>query len=113
VSSQVRSFTRYNQAALKLLGKEIELNRKLKKITAAALAERCGISRPTLRRVERGEPSVEIGIVFEVASIVGVKLFNSDDPRDLKKEFGHVKDKVALLPESVRTKKRKEPNDAF
>lgn len=68
-----RSYSRYAQMALKLLGKEIETGRKSKRITAESLAQRCGISRPTLRKIERGEPTVEIGVVFEAAAIVGIK----------------------------------------
>lgn len=108
-----RSYSRYAQEALKLLGKEIELARKSKKITAKALAERCGISRPTLRKVERGEATVEIGVVFEAAAILGIKLFDSENVKGLHTQFIHASEKVALLPQSVRLKGRKEPDDAF
>lgn len=113
MSSIVRSYSGYTQAALTLLGKEIEFNRKLKKINAQALADRCGISRPTLRKIERGEPNVEIGIVFEAAAIVGVKLFNSDSRQSIDVSLSHLNDKIALLPESVRLKSSKESDDAF
>lgn len=108
-----RAYSIYTKEALKLLGKEIELKRKSKKITAGELAERCGITRVTLRKIERGEPTTEIGSVFEAASIVGVKLFESENARELQKAFSQVSDKVALLPQSVRRKASKESDDAF
>lgn len=108
-----RSYSRYAQEALRLLGKEIELARKSKRITAEVLAERCGISRPTLRKVERGEPTVEIGVAFEAAAIVGIKLFESESSKGLHTQFLHASEKVALLPQSVRLKGRREPSDAF
>ncbi len=108
-----RPYSRYSQDALRLLGKEIELARKTKRLTAAVLVERCGISRPTLRKIERGEPTVEIGIVFEVAAIVGVKLFASEDLRSLHSRYIHSSEKAALLPRTVRSKRNRERDDAF
>ena len=113
MSSVVRTYSGFTKAALALLGKEIEFNRKLKKINAQALADRCGISRPTLRNIERGAPSVEIGTVFEAAAIVGVKLFNSSSRQSIDISLNHLNDKIALLPESVRLKTSKKINDAF
>lgn len=108
-----RSYSRYSLEALLLLGKEIELARKSKKITAEALSERCGISRVTLKKIERGEPTTEIGIVFEAASIVGIKLFGAENTQTLHSDFIHTSDKVALLPQSVRIKKTKVSSDDF
>jgi len=42
----------------------------------AGLASRAGISRALLRRIERGDPSCSIGVVFEVATIGGSSLFD-------------------------------------
>ena len=108
-----RSYSRYTIEALKLLGKEIELARKSKKITAEALSERCGISRVTLRKIERGEVTTEIGVVFEAAAIVGVRLFGAENTQSLHSAFIHTTDKLALLPQSVRIKATKAGNDAF
>ena len=96
MSTIPRSYSRYTLEALLLLGKEIELARKSKKITAEALSERCGISRVTLRKIERGESTTEIGTVFEAASIVGVKLFGAENTQTLHSTFLHTTDKVAL-----------------
>ena len=45
-------------------------------MTAADLASRAGISRAMLRRIGRGDPGRSIGVVFEVATIGGLSLFD-------------------------------------
>ncbi|GAB6058285.1 hypothetical protein JCM31598_14020 [Desulfonatronum parangueonense] len=66
------------------------------------LADRAGISRTTLRKIESGDMKCEIGLVFEVAALVGVPLFaNTSLPlHDLRE---HIEAKIALLPQSVRS----------
>jgi len=64
---------------VRLLGTEIARERKRLRVTAADLAERARISVMTLRKVERGEPSVAIGIVFEVAVLLGIDLLGTPD----------------------------------
>ena len=54
---------------------------------------------------EKGDLKCEIGVVFEVATIVGVKLFEADDSA-LSKHLRQTKDKLALLPKSVRRKSK-------
>lgn len=51
---------------LKTVGENIKLARLRRKITATMLAERAGISRVTLRRVEDGESSVTMAIYANV-----------------------------------------------
>ena len=113
MSTKQRSYSRYTLEALRLLGKEVEIARKSKKLTAQGLSERCGISRVTLRKIERGEATTEIGVVFEAATVVGVRLFEIEDVRGLRSAFVHATDKSALLPRSVRSKKTKTGDDAF
>lgn len=43
-------------------------------MTGEGLSKRAGISRRTLQKIERGDPKCEIGLVFEVANLVGVNL---------------------------------------
>ncbi len=51
---------------LSLLGANIKLARKRRKLTSIQVAERAGIDRGTLREVERGNPSVSMGAYFNV-----------------------------------------------
>lgn len=113
MSRLTRTYSRYVAEALALLGKEIELARKQKKITAQSLAERCGISRPTLRKIERGDPTVEIGVAFEAAAIVGIRLFNSESLHSLSEKRALKTEHIALLPDRIRQKAFKESDDAF
>ena len=74
-----RSYSRVTRQALSMLGKLIRVSRAERGLTAQELADRAGISRTTLSSIEKGAPGPEIGIVFEVASIVGVRLFDHDE----------------------------------
>ncbi|EDZ65436.1 hypothetical protein NOC27_2116 [Nitrosococcus oceani AFC27] len=75
------------------------------------IADRAGISRGLLQRIEKGDLKCEIGAVFEVATIVGIKLFEADETT-LTKHLRRTEDKLALLPKSIR-KKSKTVRDDF
>jgi len=94
-----------------MLGKLIRVGRVEQGLTAQDLANRAGISRTTLSTIEKGAPGPEIGIVFEVASLVGVHLFDYDE-RNLQMHTAHLNEKLTLLPKSVRHK-AKEFDDDF
>ena len=106
-----RAYSRPSLEALALLGKLIQLARKQRRMTAAELAERTGISRSTLQRIEKGDPKVEIGIMFEAATLVGVPLFDAGAGR-LSDKIERANDKLALLPKSIH-KPAPKVNDAF
>ena len=95
-----RTYSRYTRDALTLLGHLIRVARKEQKMTLQEVADRVGISRGLLQRIEKGDPRCEIGVAFEVAAIVGVHLF--DGPAALGTHLRHAEDKLALLPKSVR-----------
>ncbi len=97
-----RSYSRVTREALLVLGKLIRVNRTDRGLTAQELADRAGISRTTLFNIEKGSPGPEIGIVFEVASIVGIRLFDYDERNTLKERMTHLDEKLTLLPKSVR-----------
>ena len=101
--SSTRAYSRYSRDAIELLGGLIRAARKERRQTAQDLADRAGISRGLLQRIEKGDPKCGIGAVFEVAAIVGVKLFESDE-RFLSSRLSQTRDKLALLPKSVRKK---------
>lgn len=60
------------QKILNQLGENIRLALKRRKITQTMLAERTGISKPTLRNITRGEPSVSIGHYLRVLAVLGL-----------------------------------------
>jgi transcriptional regulator with XRE-family HTH domain len=109
--SITRTYSRYSRDATTLLGSMIREARKERKLTAQELADRAGISRGMLQRIERGDLKCEIGAVFEVATIVGLKLFDADEST-MTRHLRQTLDKLALLPKSVR-KKVKTVRDDF
>ena len=106
-----RPYSRYSREAAVMLGQLIRLARTGHKLTFEELAERAGISRGLLHRMEKGDPGCAIGSVFEVAAIVGVRLFDADQPT-LAKGVASNEATLALLPKSVR-KSTKPVNDDF
>jgi transcriptional regulator with XRE-family HTH domain len=102
--SSVRTYSRYSREAVSLLGKLIRSARSERKMTAVEVSERAGISRGLLQRIEKGEMTSEIGAVFEVAVIVGIKLFDVDES-GLNRLARQTEDKLTLLPKSVHKKK--------
>lgn len=92
------------QEATLLLGQSIQIARKNKKQTEAELSERAGISKTTLRKIESGNLNCEIGIVFELATLVGINLFDSDENTQ-RKNMEHSYTQLMLLPKSIRKKK--------
>lgn len=100
--NKLRTFSRYSTSAVSLLGKAIQLGRKQRKWSAQELAQRAGIARGTLIKIEKGDMACEIGLVFELAALVGVRLFN-EDQAGLGAEISRMEDKLALLPKSIRS----------
>jgi hypothetical protein len=107
---QARAFSRYSQEAALLLGQAIRRGRIERKLTATALAERAGLSRGLVQRIEKGDPGCAIGAVFEAAAVVGVRLFDADE-RALTGKLGESAATLALLPKSVRVPRPKAEDD--
>jgi transcriptional regulator with XRE-family HTH domain len=82
----------------------IRINRIERKLSVTQLAERAGVSRDMIQRIEKGDPRCGIGIVFEAAAIVGVPLFEADRGQ-LTMRVDEQEEKLRLLPKSVRTAK--------
>lgn len=57
---------------LALLGQRIRAARKRQGVSAVAASEAAGISRVTLHRIERGEPTVAVGAWVAVAGALGL-----------------------------------------
>lgn len=96
-----RSYSRYSREAVSLLAGLIRTARKERKLTAQEVAERAGISRGLLLRIEKGDMKCEIGVVFEVATLVGLILFDTDETT-LTRQRRQIEDKLTLLPKSMR-----------
>jgi len=94
--------------ALRKLGHDIKDARRRRRIPMAIVAQRASISKPTLIRVERGDPSVSIGSYATVLFVLGMaeRLADLVDPKN---------DPVGLqleeenLPQRIRGVRKKKP----
>lgn len=98
--------------AAQLLGARVRLARRERGWTLRELAERVGVTAPTMRKVERGDPTVALGVAFEAAVLTGVPLFHEDRAR-LRLEAGRVEDRLAVLPQLVRKPVATDADDDF
>ena len=71
------------QKQLEQVGEQIRLARMRRRYSAKMIAERAGISRATLWKVEKGDPGVAIGIYAKVLAAIGlphdIELLAKDD----------------------------------
>jgi transcriptional regulator with XRE-family HTH domain len=111
--SVTRSYSRYTEDAITLFSGLIRAARLERKLSAQEVAERAGISRSMLQRMEKGDLKCEVGAVFEVATIVGVNLFNAEPSSfTLARHIKQTEEKLTLLPQKSR-KKTKVVDDDF
>lgn len=61
------------------LGTEIARVRRERRWSQSELAERIGVSLGTVRAVERGVPSVTLGVAFEAAGVLGIDLLGGTE----------------------------------
>src|ERR1022692_5323930 len=91
--------------ALRKLGHDLKDARRRRRIPMAIAAERASISKPTLIKVERGDPGVSVGSYATVLFVMGMadRLADLVDPKN---------DPVGLqldeerLPQRIRLKRR-------
>lgn len=71
------------QKLLSNLGENLRLARLRRKLSTEQVAERAGISRPTLVQIEKGEPTVAMGNYVKVLAVLGLEkdiaLIGNDD----------------------------------
>jgi len=78
------------------LGKRIRAQRKSLRVSAVAAAESAGMSRVTLHRIERGEPSVTMGAWLNAVTALGMNLSLDSRPAALSNAANE--DKPGWLP---------------
>jgi transcriptional regulator with XRE-family HTH domain len=96
-----RSYSRYSMEAVRLLGQSIRLARIDRKLTVEELAERAGLSRGLVQRIEKGDMGCAIGAAFEAAAIVGVRLFDANQST-MTAAIASNERILTLLPQAVR-----------
>lgn len=93
-------------AALSKLGRDISVARRRRRLTAAMMAERLGTSRPTYQKVERGDPSVAMGVYAMALYTLGLGAPLADLADPAGDDQGLLLE-IEQLPQRVRP--RKEP----
>lgn len=107
---RTHSFSPATVEAARLLGARIQVGRQERRWSVQELADRVGVSRTTMHKIERGDVTVSLGVAFEAAAVVGVPLFDEDRSRR-GLELRRFEDRLALLPKRVR--KLSKVNDDF
>ena len=93
----------HTRRTLETLAAMIAAARKERKMSQSELARRLGVSRLTVRAIEKGAPTVALGTVFEAAVIVGIPLL-ADDPRELDRLATSIAAIARVLPARGRGK---------
>lgn len=101
-----RVYSKVTKETARLLGSQIKLARKQRHWSESELAERAGIVRATVQKIEKGGLSCSMGLVFEVATLVGLKLFDAEPDR-LRRHLVQTDERIALLPKHTHPRKRK------
>ena len=91
-------------SVLKTLGAMIRAARLERGMSQAELSQRLGVSRSTVISLEKGDPKVSVGTVFEAATTVGIPLLASDQ-RELDRLATTVANLTSVLPERGRRKR--------
>jgi len=88
-------------AANLAIGEQLRTWRKLLRLTLAQVADRAGIARSTLQRIEKGDGGVSIQAVLSTARALGIldELVRATDP--FETEFGRARADYSL-PQRVR-----------
>ncbi len=105
-----RNYLSSTSNAVLVFATQLGTERRAQRRTSQEVAERAGITRTTLRRIERGDPDVAIGLYFEVAMVLSIPLFGAED-RELAELAANGVRELALLPQRVRIRPIKVDDD--
>lgn len=103
VKSMKRKYPIPVQKAIKQLGADLRAARKRRPIQVATMAERMGVSEPTLRKIENGDPTVQFGHVAMALFILQMLDGLADLASVSNDEMGQMLEEERL-PQRIRTK---------
>ncbi|MEA2665677.1 MAG: hypothetical protein QOI11_2621 [Candidatus Eremiobacteraeota bacterium] len=103
------------ESALEILRVNLIVERARARLSQTELAERAGVARPTISRIERAVGDVGVEVVDRIAAALGITVARLFEPVDAKpadddeiarraaaprSEYGSVRDLLAALDES-------------
>ncbi len=97
------SYSPAAREAARILGGRIKVARLERRWSLEELARRVGVSRITMAKVEAGDLTVQLGTLFEAATLLGVPLVVEGRPRG---ELELVREQLAHLPVNARRPRR-------
>ena len=93
--------------ALEKLGSDIKEARIRRRISKELMAKRAGITRPTLTKIEQGDPTASIGVYAKVLFILGLD-GNLSNIADIRNDKVGIMIESSSLPKTARAIKNKE-----
>jgi len=100
-----RIYSKHTKNTVHLLGMAIAIARREQGWSETIVAVKINVSRSTVQRIEKGDLKVGIGLYFEAAWAVGVKIFAPDD-ESLNQQLTHSKDVLRLLPKAAQPSRK-------
>lgn len=100
MARHVTVFSVPTRAVCAALGTEIARVRRERRWSQAELATRVGVSLGTIRAVEKGAPSVTLGVAVEAATVLGIELLGG--PTAATARAAENRRALALLPQRIR-----------
>lgn len=91
--------------AIEQFGQDIRDSRRRRRIPISIMAERASVSRITIGRIEKGEPSVALGTYATVLYILGM-IDRFSELVDVKKDVIGLELEEELLPKRIRKSKK-------
>ena len=98
--------------ALQKLGQDLALARRRRRFTQASMAERLQTSVATLRRMEKGDPRVSVGLIAQALFVLG-ELEKINGLLDTASDAIGLSLMNEQLPQRVRSKGAKPPTGAL
>lgn len=99
------------QRLLSGLGERLRLARKRRKLSNAVVAQRAGVSRTTVYKVEAGDPGATLGAYVRVLAVLGLEgdldLLAADD------RVGRKLQDLALEPSPSAKRRKADPSPAW
>jgi transcriptional regulator with XRE-family HTH domain len=115
-------------SALEILRVNLIVERARARLSQTELAERAGVARPTISRIERAVGDVGVQVVDRIATTLGITVASLFDPVDTepadddeiarraaapRSEFGSVRDLLTALDESAAADISPEPRQRY